>query len=551
MKKLISNNVERYRKLQKSLFTRQLLSHPILIRRQRLEHLYSYYSLSLSKGKGILLSSSIMLLTNSQTIKAQCLNKVGAEFRVNEIVEGNQICFSADMSSNGNFVITWFNIIEDSISTKGYFKTYNQDGMIIQPELRVNEIPSANQSYTEVAMDDDGDFTVIWAEYLNDGYNIYGRRYNALGEPKGAAFKINETPSSEQLVPSIDMDADGDFVVLWHEYLDDNISSPLFGKVYNNDGTELSSEFIITDKAYNYYYSLGNKVTMDKEGDFTVVWLEKDSLNLNNTYVYVQQFSKNGDPAWEALRVNQEVGYTAISPTVDCNPDGDFAVSWMGYDEVEDKIALYLKKYNNNGSPQGDIIDVVKFDDYFTYQSSVTIDKEGDILIAWDQYEDRSTEVNVYAKFYSATEDCDSNPQLVSTETENIQTFPTIATDDDGNFVVVWNSYFQDNYYFGVYAQRYSKVLVNTTQIIEEENNLSLFPNPTQEVLHVTFSATDKQIAEILIQDVNGRILKSERPIADRGSNELKMDLNELPSGTYFLRIQMEESIKQSKFLKF
>jgi hypothetical protein len=68
-----------------------------------------------------------------------------------------------------------------------------------------------------VAVDANGDFVVVWSSDGQDGdsYGIYGQRFDASGIPQGAEFLVNTHTTDAQSQPSVAMDADGDFVVVW------------------------------------------------------------------------------------------------------------------------------------------------------------------------------------------------------------------------------------------------------------------------------------------------------------------------------------------------
>ncbi len=83
---------------------------------------------------------------------------------------------------------------------------------------------------------------------------------------------------------------------------------------------------------------------------------------------------------------------------------------------------------------------------------------------------------------------------------------------------------------------------INTLELegitsVEElpESDLSIYPNPVSDVLHVNIRNLTG-VAEISISDLQGRVIVSEEVILD-GNSDIKLDLNNIPSGTYFLEI--------------
>ena len=101
------------------------------------------------------------------------------EFQVNDFTTGYQFEPSVAMDSNGDFVITWssFDQEGDQGELYGIFaKMYNADGTLFvlsgetEPlgEFRVNAIIAEDQRHSDVSMDADGHYVVVW-QGMSDG----------------------------------------------------------------------------------------------------------------------------------------------------------------------------------------------------------------------------------------------------------------------------------------------------------------------------------------------------------------------------------------------
>jgi len=92
-------------------------------------------------------------------------------------------------------------------------------------------------------------------------------------------------------------------------------------------------------------------------------------------------------------------------------------------------------------------------------------------------------------------------------------------------------------------------IVVNSTTAINEVDNgldWNFYPNPVKDVLHINL--LDQSKKNISIIDVNGKVLIEYIII----SNEFKIDVNQLNTGVYFIRIEDEtEHLSIKKFLKF
>jgi len=101
----------------------------------------------------------------------------------------------------------------------------------------------------------------------------------------------------------------------------------------------------------------------------------------------------------------------------------------------------------------------------------------------------------------------------------------------------VWvNKDFQTPYYVGVEEFEAAKI----------ENNMSLYPNPTNGSVYVSFTAVDGETATINVMDINGRVIKTEK-LGKLNSGDLTyaFETNDLASGMYIVNINGTSGIKR------
>ena len=67
-------------------------------------------------------------------------------------------------------------------------------------EFRVNSYTTDFQQIPAVALDDAGDFVIVWNSAGQDGSNdgVYAQRYNAAGTPQGGQFRVNSYTTAFQ-----------------------------------------------------------------------------------------------------------------------------------------------------------------------------------------------------------------------------------------------------------------------------------------------------------------------------------------------------------------
>ena len=111
-------------------------------------------------------------------------------------------------------------------------------------------------------------------------------------------------------------------------------------------------------------------------------------------------------------------------------------------------------------------------------------------------------------------------------------------TDIYTGFNGTWVSFGQDSngemYIISIGGQIYriSGELLNLNEV--DQANIAIYPNPATDLISVR--ADQDGIQQVQLMDVNGRLIGQ---VQGTGDSLLKVDLSELPSGVYFVRVQL------------
>ncbi len=302
-------------------------------------------------------------------------------------------------------------------------------------EVVNSHLPGA-QSSPDVAVDDEGNYVVVWESQnqvaADSGYDIYGQRFNASGEPLGGEFLINTFTSFDQKDPAVAMDADGDFVVTWSGYgllEPDEVfadGTGVFARRFDSSGVALGDAFIVNTTIVGNQTSPA--IAADDGGNFTVVWTGTAGIN-------ARRYSADGNALSGELTVSSFVGGTSSRPSVAVNDAGLTAVAWSG--SGADGTGVYARRFDGDGVPLGDDILVAALPTGIT--PAVGIDAAGGFAVAFADGTLGSSES--YVRRF------DSTGQSVGGLTPVSLTTPTfrfdsidLAMSDDGLFVVAWSS---------------------------------------------------------------------------------------------------------------
>ncbi|EJF09248.1 Ig domain-containing protein [Pontibacter sp. BAB1700] len=83
----------------------------------------------------------------------------------------------------------------------------------------------------------------------------------------------------------------------------------------------------------------------------------------------------------------------------------------------------------------------------------------------------------------------------------------------------------------------YSNVIAVNARGLERELATQAYPNPFQDVIKVTLTAPEAQAAAMTIYDMNGRRVMNQDLQLDAGVNRLELNLEQLQSGMYILKV--------------
>jgi hypothetical protein len=171
------------------------------------------------------------------------------------------------------------------------------------------------------------------------------------------------------------------------------------------------------------------------------------------------------------FNVNTSAANDQKSPDVAANSSGDFVIVWSG-DGSGDDIGIFAQRFNSDSTLNGSEFRVNTYTTNKQYFPSVAMDNNGDFVVSWDSYQQDGFNYGVYAQRYNNFGVAQGSEFLVNTTTTRKEFNSSVAMDSIGDFVITWEEPGgRDGYGYGIYAQRYnsggvpqgSEFQVNTT----------------------------------------------------------------------------------------
>jgi hypothetical protein len=282
------------------------------------------------------------------------------------------------------------------------------------PEFQVNEATVLTQR-RPVVWWRHGGFVVSWSDYDLNRSSIFALRYDAAGQPLGSPAR-NEAPTQVQTIkrkPSVSSDNAGNFVVVWESHV--NSSRPSFptqseirGQLFDSAGGAQGNVFDVFPPAPPRA-GAAHPIGPTRTGSTDVRPLDGATLN-----GFLRP--ENGES----------------HPRVSRNGPGDFVV-------VAQYYGNFAQRFDSTGTAQGPTI-------HFGTSTLtghprfpvVAIDEQGGFVVAWENGSASGYFEALAQRFDSAG--ASQGPAIAVDPPFGNQSLPEVASDAQGQFVVVWGA---------------------------------------------------------------------------------------------------------------
>lgn len=304
--------------------------------------------------------------------------KIGFEFAVMKNLPGNEHTPDVTLLANGNFVVSW----RESSGVKVRIFDENGTGLTDDLDVNTNSVSGLqNQKVTALA---DGGFALIWqistsAIPIGDGdsTSIHARVFDALGNSAMASeVLVNEHVTGAQQMAGIAGLKNGGFVALWINNESDvneggdGDETSVNGRVFDENGVAVDGQFLANTNS-NSSQSLVSVVALD-DGGFAAVWFS------SNTQVSLQKYNIDGTPNGDEIDVGN-----GLNPKFDSAPDGGFVVTWYIHDFGESDRTIAAQRVDKYGNLVGEQIFVNSANTLFQIDPDVAVLDGDTFAVVW------------------------------------------------------------------------------------------------------------------------------------------------------------------------
>jgi acetyltransferase-like isoleucine patch superfamily enzyme len=246
----------------------------------------------------------------------------------------------------------------------------------------------------------------------------------------GQPFRVNSQTFGEQLAPSVSMNANGDFVVVWSDLMASSIIAQRFDQSAAPDRPPLE---------VSRNWSDATEVALNDQGDFVVV--------MDGGFYY-------GPYALLFNRDNARIGYLSVygvgEPPLDVAIDasGRFVVVWN-----ESSGGIRGLRANRDG---GRLREFEIGTAAAPLAAAIAMAADGSFVVAYESRRSEPADSEIVARRFDLRGDPVGGEFRVNTSTPDFQSDPSIASAGDGSFVVAWQSGGEDGQDAEIKAQRFS-----------------------------------------------------------------------------------------------
>ena len=376
----------------------------------------------------------------------------GAEFQVNTHTTNDQKNAAIAMDEAGNFVVVWSSYLQDDSSNGVFGQLFDPNCGQLGEEFQINTTSSGNQAEPAVAMEAAAGFVVAWQGpglIEEDQEDIFAQRFDPNGLPIGGEFRVNSYADGQQLFPCVAMNNDGTFIVIWENAnTSEEGDKSICGQLYDSNGVEFGAEFFINAESSVCRYS---DVAADANGNFAVVWMEDKSSNS----IMGRLFDPNGTPRTDTFEVSTIRFSSVTRPSIAMDAAGHFVVAWDGDPNLAGMDDIHARLYDANGTPLGEQFLVNTTLTCAQQYPQAAMNDDGEFVIVWDCRIDPNDENqrDIFGRRFSSSGEFIGDEFQINTFELNDQRYPAVAINGAGRFVAVWQSQTQDDSRYGIFAR--------------------------------------------------------------------------------------------------
>ena len=411
------------------------------------------------------------------------------DFQVNtEDYPGNAPqSYPAITTNDSGGVIIWYDLRQPSHGMMVLGSLIDIAGDTINNNFLLNDDTTTGcMSIPQIAGDINGNFTIVYVQHQN----IKARRFNRYGIPFGPSFVVSI--NSNCAYPAIKIRGNRT-IITWFQ----GGANRIYGQIYDNSGNPIDTNFVVSDSSVAY--NTISDIAIRNNGNFIVAW------HFNNE-IWAQKFDSLGNRISGNYKlINDSISASESNPKIEFDDEDNLFITWNasvqgqgdincqildsalvpltniiridGPDKdsaqrqaitIKDSIyyvvfqngingGIYLQLINKNGELIGDNIRINEQVGRRNNLPKVSA-TANNLIITWSRNLIGMMCDIICQKVAFNGNLIDSNYTITDDKGGEAQMLPSVTSDNNGNFFIVWQDYrrFPNDYDVpNIYCQLY------------------------------------------------------------------------------------------------
>lgn len=360
---------------------------------------------------------------------------------------------------------------------------YSQQQQLLIEDFQVNENAGWCDHYEpHIAMNADGSFIIVWHDFKNTHADVYLQRFDSNLNINGDDILVNDDGGrNNQTKPEVDIDIDGRFVVTWID--ERSGKAEIYVQRFDSLANPLSNNFSVNDGNGELTEYSNPSIAVSFNGNFVITWLEKQD---NEFGIYAILYKHNGERVTNIFKVNNlnnsVDGYSTPDAGIDEN--GNFVIVWEDLRQNKHRD-IFAQRFDTEGNKLGENFKVNgDNNDRYHGSPSVSVFSNGRFIVSW--IDERNYFYDIYAQQFDDNGVPVAGNFMVNDVEDGQQFTPIVCTSLSGRFVITWKDAREAGHsYYDIFSQIYDEhgtPIGSNMKIHDDENSMYYLTPPTSDM---------------------------------------------------------------------
>ncbi|WP_112663351.1 hypothetical protein [Microvirga flavescens] len=376
--------------------------------------------------------------------------RLSAETQVNATTIDSQY-HPAITSLPDGWLVTWSSEGQDGSGSGIYMQKYNLQG---EPQFFSGSAPAdrlvntasttGNQIWSTATALQGGGFAVTWIDLGANGANAFQQRYNASGDPVGAAQKVNGSTSIDE-AKHLDITAlpGGGWLTTWSAF--DGSGYGVFQQRFDSNGAaQLGAEGSRVNTATTGHQQYATTTAL-AGGGWVVTWVGNPDFQGSafdpGADIFMQRYDAAGTAVGGESQVNITTDKNQTLPQISALPDGGWLVVWQSTDQDGSGTGIFMQSYNSAGARVFTTDQKVNLTTEGAQSApQISVLTDGSWVVTWESQSD------IRQRYFKA-DGSTSGPDLLTADPLSTSVWnqnANIAALPGGGWVATWQTQNQD-----------------------------------------------------------------------------------------------------------